>query len=65
MAKWRRDLSSGLDLSDIETNKVAFEDGITAPAAVVGQAIIYVDASDGNLKVIFGDGFVATIAVDS
>ena len=56
MAKWRPELSSGLDLSDIETNKVALDDGITAPAAVSGQAILYVDAADGNLKIIFGDG---------
>lgn len=65
MAKLRPELSSGLDLSDIETNKVSFIDGITAPAAVTGQAIMYVDSADGDLKIIFGDGFVATIAADS
>lgn len=65
MAKWRPELSSGLDLNDIETNKVSFIDGITAPSAVVGQAIIYVDTADGDLKIIFGNGFIATIAADS
>ena len=65
MAKWRPELSSGLDLTDIETNQVSFIDGITAPAAVVGRAIIYVDSADGDLKIIFGDGFIATIAADS
>ena len=65
MAKWRPDLSSGLDLTDIETNKISLEDGITAPAAVVGQAAIYVDVADGNLKVIFGDGNIFTIAQDA
>ncbi len=64
MAKWRPDLSSGLDLTDIETNKVSFEDGITAPDTVAGRAIIYVDSADGNLKIKFGDGTVARIATD-
>jgi hypothetical protein len=46
-------------------NDWALTDGITAPAAVPGFAVLYVDTSDGDLKVKFGDGFVATIAVDS
>lgn len=40
-------------------------DGITAPSAVVGQAIIYVDTADGDLKVKFGDGTVKTLATDT
>jgi hypothetical protein len=40
-------------------------DGITAPAAVVGQAILYVDTADGDLKIKFGDGVVKTIATDT
>lgn len=40
-------------------------DGVTAPATVSGKAQIYVDTADGDLKVKFGDGFVATLAVDS
>lgn len=40
-------------------------DGITAPAAVLGFAQIYVDTADGDLKVVFGDGFVRTIGADS
>lgn len=65
MAQVRPELSSGLDLTDLETNQVSLDDGITAPAAVSGRAIIYVDTADGNLKVRFGDGFTATIAVDA
>jgi len=38
---------------------------VTAPAAIVGQAIIFVDTSDGDLKVIFGDGVVKTLATDT
>lgn len=40
-------------------------DGISAPSAVTGEAVIYVDTADGDLKVKFADGFVATIAADS
>jgi hypothetical protein len=47
------------------TGALGIADGITAPAAVVGQAILYVDAADGDLKVKFGDGVVKTIAIDT
>lgn len=40
-------------------------DGITAPTATVGQAKIYVDVADGDLKIIFGDGTVKTIVTDT
>lgn len=40
-------------------------DGITAPTATAGQAKIYVDTADGDLKVIFGDGTIKTIVVDT
>jgi hypothetical protein len=40
-------------------------DGIPAPGAIVGRALIYVDAADGDLKVIFGDGTVKTIVSDT
>lgn len=40
-------------------------DGVTAPSATVGLAKIYVDTADGDLKVIFGDGVVKTISVDT
>ncbi len=65
MARVRPGSSSGLDMSNLETNQVSLDDGITAPAAVSGRAIIYVDTADGDLKIIFGNGFVATIAADS
>ena len=50
---------------DVNINTMAVVDGITAPTAISGQAIIYVDTADGDLKVKFGNGFVATIAADS
>ena len=40
-------------------------DGLTAPSATVGRAKIYVDTADGDLKVIFGDGTIKTIVVDT
>lgn len=40
-------------------------DGVTAPSATSGQAKIYVDTADGDLKVIFGDGTIKTIVVDT
>jgi len=40
-------------------------DAITAPSTIAGVAQIYVDTADGDLKVKFGDGFVAVIAADS
>jgi hypothetical protein len=40
-------------------------DGIAAPSAESGYARIYVDSADGDLKVIFGDGIIKTLATDS
>ena len=40
-------------------------DGVAAPAAVTGKALLYVDNADGDLKVKFSDGHVAVIAADS
>ncbi len=44
---------------------LAGPDGITAPGATVGVFKLYVDSADGDLKVVFGDGTVKTIAVDT
>lgn len=46
-------------------NTIALTDGITAPDAIAGRGIIYIDAADGDLKVKFGDGTVKTIVVDT
>ena len=54
-----------LVLTDLATNQVMLDDGITAPASVSGRAIIYVDTADGDLKIVFGDGTVKTIVVDT
>jgi len=44
---------------------VIVTDGITAPGATAGVAKLYVDTADGDLKVIFGDGTIKTIVVDT
>jgi hypothetical protein len=46
-------------------NSLAAVDGITAPGGSVGFARIYVDSADGDLKVVFGDGVVKTLATDT
>jgi hypothetical protein len=40
-------------------------DGVTAPSASLGFAKIYIDSADGDLKIVFGDGTVKTIATDT
>ena len=47
------------------TGALALPDGIAAPAAVSGKAILYVDTATGDLCVKFGDGITKTIATDT
>jgi hypothetical protein len=49
----------------MEVGTLAIYDGVTAPAAPTGMAIIYVDVADGDLKIKFGDGTIKTIVVDT
>lgn len=44
---------------------LSVKDGITAPSTSSGNAIIYVDSADGDLKIKFGDGTVKTIVTDT
>jgi hypothetical protein len=44
---------------------LSIPDGSTAPTAVAGKAYIYVDTSDGDLKVRFGDGTTKVLAADT
>lgn len=53
------------DAVEAEAVLCTLVDGVTAPAAVVGTAQIYVDTADGDLKVIFGDGVIKTLATDT
>lgn len=49
----------------MSSTQLVLTDGITAPSATVGFAKIYVDTADGDLKVIFGDGVIKTLATDT
>lgn len=40
-------------------------DGVTEPAISPGRASLYVDTSDGDLKIKFGDGTIKTISTDT
>lgn len=55
----------GTDNTSVIAQKIALTDGITAPSTLSGTAYIYVDTSDGDLKVKFGDGTVKTIVTDT
>ncbi|MFP4520538.1 MAG: hypothetical protein ACLFQK_00175 [Fibrobacterota bacterium] len=43
---------------------ICIKDGIPSPSTHSGKASIYVDSSDGNLKIRFGNGTVKTIVTD-
>lgn len=46
-------------------NMVYLADGVDAPSAASGWAIMYVDISDGDLKIIFEDSTIKTITADT
>jgi len=60
-----RALGTADALTGIEMRLLGIIDGTSAPAATAGYAKLYVDSADGDLKVIFGDGTVKTIATDN
>ena len=51
--------------TSVATTQLHLTDGITAPTATVGLAKIFVDAADGDLKVIYGDGVLKVIVADT
>lgn len=56
----------GSPLHDLYTRGfMSVTDGVTAPDARTGKALIYVDGADGDLKVKFADGTVKTLATDT
>lgn len=63
---WNRSTWSGNPSSyGGASNALNLEDGISAPSTTSGKAFIYVDTSDGDLKIKFGDGTVKTIVADT
>ena len=57
--------STSADLITGAFPKIALTDGVAIPATVIGQAFIYIDLADGDLKIKFGDGTVKTISTDT
>lgn len=54
------------DGDDVLTNTVTIRDPYTSvPSASSGRATMFVDPSDGDLKIIFSDGTVKTIVTDT
>ncbi len=58
-------IAGGVEVLRLSTSGEIIPDGVTAPGTVSGKAIMYIDISDGDFKIRFSDGFVATIAADS
>ena len=55
-------------LKTVEANyfsTIKMVDGVTAPDTINNYCSIYVDTSDGDLKIKFGDGTVKTITTDT
>jgi hypothetical protein len=51
-------------LSVYSEGSLSLKDGVTAPSTSAGEASIYVDTADGDLKVKFGDGTEKLIVPD-
>lgn len=52
-------------LTNVYMSHLDIQDGISAPGTDSGRTRIYVDTSDGDLKVKFGDGTIKTIVTDT
>lgn len=49
----------------ITASYLELTDGVAAPGAVAGKARLYIDAADGDLKIVYADGVIKTIVVDT
>lgn len=52
-------------LGRVQIQKLTLLDGGAIPTVTSGEAVIYIDRADGDLKIKFGDGTVKTIVVDT
>jgi hypothetical protein len=48
----------------VSPQSLSLLDGVAAPGATPGKATLYVDTADGDLKVVFADGTIKTIATN-
>ena len=56
---------AGIEAGEVHSQLLVLKDGVTAPSTFAGQAAIYVDSADGDLKIKFSDGTVKTIVTDT
>ena len=56
---------AGIEAGEVHSQLLVLKDGVTAPSTFAGQAAIYVDNADGDLKIKFSDGTVKTIVTDT
>jgi hypothetical protein len=66
-AFWHRFLKNGTEMFRLGYDgALGLRDGITAPSAdVAGNAWLYIDAADGDLKIRFDNGTIKTIVTDT
>jgi len=57
--------NAGVFTNWIHATYLRINDGVSTPTTVSGRAFLYIDVSDGDLKVKFGDGTIKTISVDT
>ena len=62
---WPADLEVTLGNFRVRDGSLIIKDGIAAPAAEAGFLQFYVDTADGELKIIFGDGEIRTLAAEN
>lgn len=62
---WANDLNANPFVTSLVGGILALEDGVAAPAAVVGLAQEFVDVADGDLKIRYGDGVTKLIVADT
>ena len=64
---WYRFLKNGTEMLRLGYDgAIGLRDGITAPSVdVTGNAWLYIDTADGDLKIRFSDGTVKTIVTDT
>lgn len=61
---WRNVLRNLRSVVNGDWPGIYLPDGVPEPNTVPTKAVIYIDTTDGSLKVKFGSGTIKTIATD-
>lgn len=64
LSNFLNQLMAGI-MGSVGVNEIHLADGVTAPTATVGKAKIYINSSNGDLEILYGDGTTKTIVVDT